>query len=406
MLLKLAWRNIWRNKRRTWITVASILFSVILAFLMRSMQEGTYDSMIDNVAGSYSGHIQIQQKDYWDQQSLNNSFVYKDSLQQMLKSGQFDNISHFVPRLESFALASSGNKTKGARVLGINPAKETKLMNPEDNLVEGSYLTKNENAILLTEGLAANLHLGIEDTVILLGKGYRGITAAGKYPVKGIIKLPSPELNKRLSFLPLEQAQSLFSMRNRLTSIAMLTQQSDNLKPTVQKLESNMGRNFTTMTWQEINQDLVQAMQADRGSGIIMLLILYIVIGFGIFGTIVMMTMERRREFAILIGIGMHRTKLALVTFMETVMIALTGVFLGLIGGLPVVTYFYFNPIELTGKAAEANKSFGIEPVLPFSMDPDVFLSQMGIVLVLSLVTALYPIIKVLRLKVIQAMQS
>jgi putative ABC transport system permease protein len=147
-------------------------------------------------------------------------------------------------------------------------------------------------------------------------------------------------------------------------------------------------------------------MQVDRASGRMMLLILYIVIGFGILGTVIMMTMERRREFAILLGIGMHRGKLALVTFLETVMIAITGVVIGVIAGYPIVGYFHFHPIQLTGKAAEATKSFGIEPVMPFSLEPNVFVSQMGMVLMLSLLTAFYPIRNVLSLNIISGIRS
>lgn len=406
MLLKLAWRNIWRNKKRTWITIASICFSVILAFLMRSMQEGSYTNMIDNVAGFYTGYAQIQDTSYWEKKSLEQTFAYKDSLKQKLEQNDIPHLEHFVPRLEAFALASSGKLTKGSMILGIDPDKEKALMNPGKNLIEGQYLQAGENAILLSQGLAKNIRIKVGDTVVLLGKGYHGVTAAGKYPVKGIVKLASPDLNKRLSFLPLTQAQSLFNCRNRLTSIALMTPEQENVKPLTKNLERTLGNQYEVMTWKEMNPEMVQAIQADRGSGVIMLLILYIVIGFGIFGTVIMMTMERRREFAILIGIGMHRTRLALVTLLETIMIAFSGIIIGVLGGLPILTYLHFNPIPLSGKTAELTKSFGIEPVLPFSLEPSVFTSQAVIVLFIALLTAFYPITNVTRLHVVNQMNN
>ncbi len=405
MLIKLAWRNLWRNKRRTWITIASIFFSVILAFLMGSMQEGSYNNMIENVAGFYSGYAQIQHQDYWEQKSLEKTFVYTDALKQTLKNQKFPGLKAFVPRLESFALASSGKLTKGAMVMGIAPDKEKTIMNPDQSIIKGEYLENGENAILLSEGLADNLNMTINDTVVLLGKGFHGVTAAGEYPVKGIVELGSPELNKQLTFLPLKQAQHLFSCRKRLTAIALMTEDQSYINPITKKLNSLLDKPYEVMTWREMNPDMVQAIEADRGSGMIMLLILYIVIGFGIFGTIIMMTMERKREFAILISIGMHRSRLAFMNFLETIMIAFSGIITGLIGGLPIITYFYFNPLPLSGNIAEVTKSFGIEPVLPFSIDPNVFISQATIVLVIALLTAIYPVTKVLRMDVINEMK-
>lgn len=405
MLLKMAWRNLWRNKRRTWITIASIFFSVILAFLMRSMQEGSYNNMIENVAGFYSGYAQIQHQEYWEKKSLEKTFVYKDTLKQTLKKHEFPGVKAFVPRLESFALASSGKLTKGAMVMGIDPDKEKAIMDPGESIKKGQYLKKGENAILLSEGLADNLNLTVDDTVVLLGKGFRGVTAAGEYPVKGIVEVGSPELNKQLTFLPLKQAQYLFSCRNRLTAIALMTDDQSYIRPLTQQLNNLLGEPYEIMTWRDMNPDMVQAIEADRGSGMIMLLILYIVIGFGIFGTVIMMTMERKREFAILVSIGMYRSRLALITVLETIMIAFTGILIGLIGGLPIITYFHFNPIPLSGNIAEVTKSFGIEPVLPFSMEPAVFTSQAFVVLIIAVLTAIYPVTKVLRLNVIDEMK-
>ena len=406
MLLKLAWRNIWRNKKRTWITIASIFFAVVLAFLMRSMQEGTYNMMVDNVAGFYSGHAQIQHKDYWEKRSLENSFAYKDTLRHLLADNAPSQLNHFVPRLESFALASSGKLSKGAMVLGIDPEKEKEVMDPQQHLVAGEYLEPGDKSILLSKGLADNINLEVGDTLILMGQGYHGVPADGKFPVKGIVDIPNPDLNKRLTFLSLNQAQYLFGCPNRLTGIALIAEESDNVAPLVKSIDNSIGDPYSVMSWQEMNPDLVQAIEADRGSGVLMLLILYIVIGFGIFGTVIMMTMERRREFAILIGIGMHRSRLALVTFLETLMIAFTGIALGFVGGLPIISYFYFNPIPLSGELAAVTKSFGLEPVIPFSLEQSVFTGQMFIVLVITILTSFYPVSKVLRMDVINQMKN
>jgi len=125
MILKIVWRNLWRNKRRTLITMASVFFAVILAVVMRSMQLGTYDRMIRNIAGFYSGYIQIHQQGYWDEQSLEKSFVMSDTVSDALKENKY--VTEWVPRLESFALCSGKNATRGLRIVGTDPEKENAM---------------------------------------------------------------------------------------------------------------------------------------------------------------------------------------------------------------------------------------------------------------------------------------
>lgn len=155
--LKLAWRNIWRNRRRTVITVASIFFGVLLSTFMTSMQEGTYSKMIDNVVGFYSGYIQVQHPEYWENKTIDYTFAPNDSLDQALKNTP--TITSFVPRLESFTLMSYGNNTKGAALIGINPGKEDQMTNLSHWVEKGLYLQPGDDGILLAVNLAKNLGL-------------------------------------------------------------------------------------------------------------------------------------------------------------------------------------------------------------------------------------------------------
>ena len=122
MYLKLAWRNIWRNKRRSFITIASILFAVFFAVMMRSIQLGLYAKMIDNVVGFYTGYLQIHGNGYWEEKTLDNSFEYDEQLLEEI--AQTDRVTGVIPRLEGFALSSYGESTKGAMVVGVDAKKE------------------------------------------------------------------------------------------------------------------------------------------------------------------------------------------------------------------------------------------------------------------------------------------
>ena len=152
--------------------------------------------------------------------------------------------------------------------------------------------------------------------------------------------------------------------------------------------------------------ELVQAIEADSAGGILMLLILYIVIGFGIFGTIMMMTTERSREFGVLLSVGMKRWKLISVTTLETLIISMIGAVAGIIAGIPVLWYLHLHPIPLTGELAKAMLAYGMEPALPFSIESGIFFAQAGIVFGLALVCALHPLMVLRKLNPVSALRS
>ena len=208
-IIKIAWRNIWRNKRRTLITVASIMFALFFAIIMRGFQRGSYAKMKENAVESYSGYLQVQNKDYWDDKNINNTMTVDPEMLDELASDE--RVKEIIPRLESFALASSGESTKGVAVMGIDPDKEDMMTQVKSYLGEGSFIESQDKSIMLAEGLSKFLGIGVNDTLVLFSSGYHGATAAGLYPVKGILKLPTPEMNRSTVYLPILEAQNLFS---------------------------------------------------------------------------------------------------------------------------------------------------------------------------------------------------
>lgn len=389
MHLKMAWRNMWRNKRRTFITMGAILFSVVLAVIMSSFQKGTWDQIIGSVIEQYSGYGQIHKKGYWDEQILNNAMplISKDSIQPTPK-----NLKNLIPRLEAFALGSYKNSSQGAQVVGVDPALEDSLTGLSKKLVRGEYLKKDEPGILLSEGYARIMGMDVGDTLILLGQGYHGITAVGLYNVVGIVNFGSPELNNRITFLPLKEAQYTFGMPGLVTSMVFQFESHYDFEKTISEIRSNIDTSrYEVMNWKEMNPSLVQAVQADTGGMVIMLAIIYIVIAFGIFSTVLMMTAERVKEFGILLSIGMKRWRMQLMMFYETMLLAIIGILAGLVAALPVMSYFGQHPIQLSGEMAKMYEDYGFEAVVAFSTNPQIFINQAMIIMVVVILIFIYP---------------
>ena len=197
MILKIALRNIFRNKKRSLITISSIFAALLLIVLMRALQFGFYDKLIETVVESYAGYVEIHADGFWDNQSLDNSMVVDQTLIDDLKS--VEGVDNIVQRLQTFSLISMGDKTKGGVINGINITEEQKITDWNKKMVSGSF-DLGENEVIIGKGIAKYFDVVENDTLILYGQGYRGMMAAGKFPIKGIIDLKNPDLNNCLLY--------------------------------------------------------------------------------------------------------------------------------------------------------------------------------------------------------------
>lgn len=381
------------------------MFAVIFAMFLESIERGSHNIAIDNMTRFHTGHIQVQDYRFESQPSLDNTFHYDNALENRISESS-NSIDFLVPRIETFMLAAGRELTRGAMVMGIDPEKEQQLNGLKTRLTEGEFETGLQTAVIAS-GLASRLELSRGDTLVLLGQGRYGMTAAGKFEISGLVDLPMREMNNQLVYLQLENAQWLLSAEQQITNL-LVTPVSGGLTDKVAgQIEQELGKDdFQVLTWEELLPDLVEALRFDRASTRFLMGILYVVIGFGIFGTILTMTLERLHEFGLLLSVGMHRIKLAMVVFLETVFMAIVGVIAGYVLCTPLLIYFKENPIELGGDAAEIIIEYGFDPVIPAAIAPDIYLYQGIFVFIISLLISLYPIIKIMTLTILDASRN
>jgi putative ABC transport system permease protein len=403
-LVKLAWKNMWRNRNRTIITMAAIFFAVILSVATSSLRDGIFDNLVKNVVSFYTGYVQVHKQGYQDEQILDNSFEASAPTEQKIL--QDKNVSGVAPRLESFALASAENVTKGCLLVGINPEKENQITLLKNKIVEGEYIQDDDNAVILAQGLAERLKLKLNDTIVLIGQGYHGATAAGKYRIKGVVKSGSPELNDKALFMPLATAQDFYSAAGMITSYILSLHNTKNPEPTAATVASALGNEFEVMTWDQLIPDIKQHIETDTNNAKYIQGVLYMLICFGIFGTLLMMMVERKFEMGMLVAIGMKKIKLMWLLLIESVLTVLIGCLLGIIACIPLVYYFNRNPIKIGGDTAATYQRFGFEPIFPTSTDASNFIRQGIIVLIIGLILSLYPMYKAMRLNPVTAMKK
>lgn len=402
--LKIAWRNLFRNKRRSLITISSVFFGVFFAVTMRSAQIGSLGNMIDNVVKSYAGYIQIQDSAYWENKSINNSFEINSDLDSILNNSK--SINYHSPRLESFALAATEKNSKGVMLVGIDLNKEEKIIQVSKWLKKGKYLSELRNEILIGSDIAKYLKLELGDTITLIGSGYHGVSAAGLFVISGIIKFPSPELNGRIAFANISDIQDFYSAPNRLTSIVLMVDDYSKVEKAYKKISEKLEKNYRIMSWIEMQPELVQFVDSKTSSSFVFIFLLFLIIGFGILGTVIMMVAERKRELGVMIALGMKKTKLCIILFIEIFLMGFIGVFSSSVLTYPVFWYFEKNPIPIGGEAGKTMMDMGFEPLYVFSTKSEVFTMPATIVFFMVIFISFYAIWYISKIKVIRALRT
>ena len=406
MIFKIAWRNIYRNKKRSLITITSVFAALLLIILMRALQFGFYDKLIETVVESYAGYVEIHADGFWDNQSLDNSMQVDQQLLDDIQS--VEGVENIVQRLQTFSLISVGEKTKGGVINGINLSEEQKITDWNKKMVSGSF-DLSDNEIIIAKGIAEFFDISENDTLILYGQGYRGMMAAGKYPVKGVIDLKNPDLNKIGLFMTMESVRNYVSSDEISTHIIIGKEKYYDEGKIVEDLGLILSDDYEVMTWKETLPEIEQTITADSAGGLIMAFILYVIVVFGMFGTVLMMTEERKYEFGVLISIGMSRIRLFGIILVETIILSMVGVVLAVMVTYPISIYYNINPIDMAilmgDGAVQMIEEMGFSPMIPMSISWDIPLSHSLIIFIFSLLISIYPAIKISKLNPVKSMK-
>ena len=389
---RMAWRNLGRNRRRSAITAAAVAFALFFAILIRSMQLGIYGHMIDTVVGGMAGYVQVSDSAYWPSQNLDLALPEDP---EWLDAVQADpNVTSATPRLAGFTLLSKQSESAVAQWTGVDFSREDADY-WATRLIEGGFDAPSDGGpypVWLGRYLAESLDAHIGDTLVGMGQGYQGSMASDLMIVAGTLRLGNPELEKRVAVLRLEDAQS-YSGAYGMWGTVMITPKNPaaSLHAASELSQSHPMDYASWSSWEQRMPELQQAIQADSAGGIIILLILYVVISFGLLGTMIMLANERQREFTMQIALGVKRRVLAGMVFTEALLMGLLGAAVGTLMGRSVVYYFHVRPLRLLGDMADAMEQQGWEPVLPPSMDWSITWTHASIVLVLTLIASLWP---------------
>jgi len=406
IVVRLAWRNLWRHQRRTWLTVGAMVFSNTLLVFMISMQFGMYDLMIDNTLKVFSGHMQIQAPGYKDEQKMRQTVPDIVPLADRLRS-EFPNES-IAARGWAFALASSEERSYGVGIFGVEPEFEPQVSSIPGLIEEGRYVERSDiPEIVIGAVLARNLRVGVGDELTLLGSGLDGSFAAAVVSIVGIFESGVPEVDRNIAEMPLSAFQDIFFMQgagHQVVVTAPSLEAAAIVQPDIiAALPADA--DMVVHDWDALQPGLKQAIRADMSSAFFMYGVLVILVAFSVLNTQLMSVLERTHEFGIVMSLGLKPGQLGRLVMLETAFLGLLGLVLGAIGGAILTTYFSVNGLSIPGME-EMAANFNLPGRIYFEATPLTMAIGPFVVFVFTLLAAVYPALRLYKLHPVEAMRA
>jgi ABC-type lipoprotein release transport system permease subunit len=405
----MAWRNIWRNTRRTILTICAIAFASLLLVFMLSFQFGSYETMINTSVKIQTGHLQIQAKEYQEKKDIRLVVASPAKLVPILES--IPQVQFYTFRGQAFSLISSQERTYGVLVTGIDPAREATVSRLKSLIRQGSYLNADDsNQALVGNILARNLRVAVGDELTVLGQGLDGSIAATVVKIKGVYSSGIDDFDRASIHIPLDTFQKVYSMQRAVHEVVIIAASLAEVEHIKNVLKTvlptvNSKKPLTVLDWNELMPGLRQSIEMDLISGLIFYLLLVLVVAFSILNTFLMAIFERTREFGVLMAIGTTPGRLTKVLLIESMTLTTIGIVAGIIIGSLITLYFQHHGIDFSG-ASELLSQFGISG----RMYPRLSLLSATCgplaVLAITFLAALYPALKVQRMRPVEAMRA
>ncbi|NJO00254.1 MAG: ABC transporter permease [Bacteroidia bacterium] len=403
-IIKLACRNLRQNKLRSLTTVFNIGLAVSFGILVQSQQAGTYQYLLENTAKPLAGHLQAHP--YSLRQNGKQSINQEPSANLPDIIDKHPGVRLVSPRMETDVLLTHNRKARLGRLLAVDLAKEKDLSLMPQSLIRGKFLHDTlQSSLLLTDGLAQFLKVGVGDSVKIVFPGYDVAQPPLTYLVSGIIQLPSQMLNQTLAYTSRHSAQSRFgSGLGTITYIILLDDPEDAKHIRASLNNKLISYGYELKTWQEMLPELGQMISLAKVGGEIIKSILYMLVGFELLTSLLILTAARRYEVALLLALGMNRFKCGLALSLEIFLINILGVVVGILCMIPLINYLGKNPIRLPGKIAQASEKLGLDPFIFYTNKIAVFWEASGTILALGAILSLYPIWWIYRINIAESL--
>ncbi len=404
MFLKMVWRNVWRNKRRSWIIICAVIVGLAGMLFSLAFTEGMMRQTLVNALGTHVAHLEIHKKGFENKKVINLSIQEPGKVIQAV--AEEPGVIAYSPRVVSSGLISSSESSSGISIIGVDPHKEPGVTIIKESVIQGGYLDEEGTyQVLMGQGLAQKLKVDLGDKIVLMAQDLTGDIGSGAYRVKGIFKTASPEFDKYMVYLNLKDSQKLLSLGNRISEVAILIDTPRDPAAVQKSLLAQLdSEEYEVLNWKEIMPIMVSQIEFFDEMMYVFFLVVCIAMGFGIVNTLLMAIMERIREFGIMMSLGVRPRKIFQLVVAESVLLCFSGLVLGNLFTYLLVLYAGRKGFDLSifSKSLEA---FGIGHLIYPRLTLSMVLIGAVTVLGMGVFASLYPGYKAARSRPVEALR-
>ena len=406
-LIAIAWRNLWRHKRRSLITATAMAVAVAMCMSLIAFTDGMYGKMFEIMVDQQLGHVQIHHPDYPGTRQMVDSIPEAEATLKAIEGTE--RALGATGRLNGFALLGGSKKSTGAQLQGLEPGRELPLTHVDHRIVQGRYLASDPaHEIVLGTGLAEELSLAVGDEVVAFTQSADGSLGNDLYTVVGLSSTGNAAMDKGGAWMHLADLQELLVLPDQVHSIMVLSRDADDLVAFKDVLKGVVPEGTEVQTWSEASPQTAELMGMQSFASLFMLGIVFAVASFGVLNTMMMSVFERTRELGVLKAIGLRPTQMVSMVLWESVFLAALAGGIGLVfGGLLDLLVVYVG-FDMSAGSPDGFEIMGVrlDPIIYGEVTPFSLFAPISALVGVSVLASVWPAWRAARLQPVEAIRT
>ncbi len=404
-VLKLAWRNVWRSKLRSIVVMGSICVGMWAGIMVMGISVGMNNNRVETMVETYISHIQIHQHDYRKERMIELDIDQPQQVVQILQAN--GNVTSYCQRTIIDGTVAAASGVYGVAINGITPQEESHVTNIHEKIVNGAYFEGiKKNPLVIGEKLANKMGVDVKNKVVLTFQNKDGDIVTGLFRIAGIFKTSATAFDESSLFVQRDDLSRILGYEAPVHEIAVMIDNYKVAETIASKINTELANpNITAESWNQVTPELNYANETLESSLFIFIGIIVLALALGILNTMLMAILERQRELGVLMAIGMNKRKVFFMVMWETVFFALIGGPLGIILGRGMVQWLNRDGLDLS-IVGEGMERLGIPQIIYPELSSYYYVMVAVMVIAFSILAAVYPAIKALELKPVEAIRS
>ena len=397
-------RYLLRNRRRTVITLLTMVFGIAVLTLLSALNDGWLSQMKTNFILSHTGHVQIHAKGFEASQNLRDSIRKPEKITRLMQS--IPEVVGWTQRIRTSGLASVSGGSAGIQIMATDPEQETWVTSMHDNVTRGEWLQPGMSQdLLLGATVAESIGVDLGDRVILMAQRPAGDMVSEVFYLRGILETGAPQIDRTLAMIPLHTTQEWLGMDDAITDIVVRAEQHEDTDQVVSYFAQHLpGQRYEIMPWQELDPMVRQWLEFSDAYGLVIILVVVILVLVEIVNTMLISLHERSKELGVIAAIGTTRIQIFFMLLLEAVLLIFIGASLGYLVGSLLVYGLSGSGIDLS-RFANAFQFFYMNPVIYPDLTQDSALRILGTTLIAALLAGVYPAWRATRLSISEALR-